>query len=56
MPSAEGLLEGGIQYMHSQCKKRLNGKLERASLVMRAQSYRRRLFSEFDRAKQVFLP
>jgi len=30
--------------------------LKRASLVMRAQSYRRRLFSEFDRAKQVFLP
>ena len=29
---------------------------KRASLVMRAQSYRRRLFSEFDRAKQVFLP
>jgi hypothetical protein len=24
--------------------------------VMRAQSYRRRLFSEFDRARQVFLP
>jgi hypothetical protein len=30
--------------------------LKRASLVMRAQSYRRRLFFEFDRAKQVFLP
>ena len=30
--------------------------LKRASLVMRAQSYRRRLFSEFERAKQVFLP
>jgi hypothetical protein len=30
--------------------------LKRASLVMRAQSYRRRLFSEFDRARQVFLP
>jgi len=29
--------------------------LKRASLVMRAQSYRRRLFSEFDRAKQAFL-
>lgn len=27
-----------------------------ASLVMRAQSYRRRLFSEFDRAREVFLP
>ena len=30
--------------------------LKRASLIMRAQSYRRRLFSEFDRARQVFLP
>ena len=30
--------------------------LKRASLIMRAQSYRRRLFSEFDRTKQVFLP
>jgi MinD-like ATPase involved in chromosome partitioning or flagellar assembly len=30
--------------------------LKRASLIMRAQSYRRRLFAEFDRAKQVFLP
>ena len=30
--------------------------LKRASLVMRAQSYRRRLFSEFDRAREVFLP
>jgi hypothetical protein len=24
--------------------------------VMRAESYRRRLFSEFDRAKELFLP
>lgn len=30
--------------------------LKRASLVMRAQSYRRRLFSEFDRTREVFLP
>jgi hypothetical protein len=30
--------------------------LKRASLVMRAQSYRRRLFSEFDRAREAFLP
>ena len=30
--------------------------LKKASLVMRAQSYRRKLFSEFDRTKQVFLP
>jgi hypothetical protein len=30
--------------------------LKKASLVMRAQSYRRRLFSEFDRIRQVFLP
>jgi MinD-like ATPase involved in chromosome partitioning or flagellar assembly len=30
--------------------------LKRASLIMRAQSYRRRLFSEFDRTKEMFLP
>ena len=30
--------------------------LKQASLIMRAQSYRRRLFNEFDRAKKVFLP
>ena len=30
--------------------------LRRASLVIRAQSYRRRLFSEFDQAKAVLLP
>jgi hypothetical protein len=30
--------------------------LKRASIVMRAESYRRRLFSEFDRAKERFLP
>ncbi len=30
--------------------------LKRASLVMRAQSYRRKLFSELDRVKAVFLP
>lgn len=30
--------------------------LKRASLIMRAQSYRRRLFAEFDRERQVFLP
>jgi hypothetical protein len=30
--------------------------LKRASIVMRAESYRRRLFSEFDRAKDICLP
>jgi hypothetical protein len=30
--------------------------LKRASIVMRAESYRRRLCSEFDRAKEIFLP
>lgn len=30
--------------------------LKRASLVMRAQSYRRRLFAQFDQAKEAFLP
>jgi hypothetical protein len=30
--------------------------LKRASIVMRAESYRRRLFYEFDRAKEICLP
>jgi hypothetical protein len=30
--------------------------LSRASLVMRAQSYRRRMFAEFDRVKELLLP
>jgi len=30
--------------------------LQKASLVMRAQSYRRRMFSEFDRVKELLLP
>jgi hypothetical protein len=30
--------------------------LQKASLVMRAHSYRRRMFAEFDKAKDVLLP
>jgi len=30
--------------------------LQKASLVMRAQSYRRRMFTEFDKVKVVLLP
>ena len=30
--------------------------LQRASLVMRAQSYRRRMFAEFERVKELLLP
>ena len=30
--------------------------LQRASVVMRAQSYRRRVFAEFDRVKDLLLP
>jgi MinD-like ATPase involved in chromosome partitioning or flagellar assembly len=30
--------------------------LQRASLVMRAQSYRRRMFAEFEKAKELLLP
>ena len=46
----------GIQLGQVADRKADVDELKRASLVMRAQSYRRRLFSEFDRAKQVFLP
>ncbi len=30
--------------------------LQKASLVMRAQSYRRRMFAEFDKVKELLLP
>jgi hypothetical protein len=30
--------------------------LQKASLVMRAQSYRRRMFAEFDKVKESLLP
>jgi hypothetical protein len=30
--------------------------LKKASIVMRAQAYRRRLFTEFERAKELLLP
>jgi hypothetical protein len=46
----------GIQLGQVADRKADIDELKRASLVMRAQSYRRRLFSEFDRARQVFLP
>lgn len=37
-------------------RKTIVDELKQASLVMRAQSYRRRLFSEFGRVRQAFLP
>lgn len=46
----------GIQLGQVADRKAVVEELKRASLVMRAQSYRRKLFSEFDRTKQVFLP
>ena len=46
----------GIQLGQVADRKASIEELKRASLIMRAQSYRRRLFSEFDRARQVFLP
>jgi hypothetical protein len=30
--------------------------LQKASIVMRAQAYRRRLFAEFEKAKELLLP
>ena len=46
----------GIQLGQVADRKADVDELKRASPVMRTQSYRRRLFSEFDRARQVFLP
>jgi hypothetical protein len=46
----------GIQLGQVADRKADIDELKRASLAMRAQSYRRRLFSEFDRARQVFMP
>ncbi|MGB6722385.1 MAG: hypothetical protein WBE72_16425 [Terracidiphilus sp.] len=50
------LRQYGIQLGQVAERKTMVDDLKRASLVMRAQSYRRRLFSEFDRAKEAFLP
>src|ERR1700722_1170892 len=50
------LRQHGFQLGKVADRKPIVEELKRASLVMRSQSYRRRLFSEFDRAKQVFLP
>jgi MinD-like ATPase involved in chromosome partitioning or flagellar assembly len=50
------LRQHGIQLGQVADRKTMVDELKRASLVMRAQSYRRRLFSEFDRTKEVFLP
>lgn len=50
------LRQHGIQLGQVADRKTMVDELKRASLVMRAQSYRRRLFSEFDRAKGAFLP
>jgi MinD-like ATPase involved in chromosome partitioning or flagellar assembly len=50
------LRQHGIQLGQVGDRKTMVDELKRASLVMRAQSYRRRLFSEFDRAREAFLP
>jgi MinD-like ATPase involved in chromosome partitioning or flagellar assembly len=50
------LRQHGIQLGQVADRKTVVDELKRASLVMRAQSYRRRLFSEFDRAREAFLP
>ena len=50
------LRQHGIQLGQVADRKATVDELKRASLVMRAQSYRRRLFSEFDRAREAFLP
>ena len=50
------LRQHGIQLGQVADRKTMVDELKRASLVMRAQSYRRRLFSEFDRAREAFLP
>lgn len=50
------LRQHGIQLGQVADRKTVVDEFKRASLVMRAQSYRRRLFSEFDRAREAFLP
>lgn len=50
------LRQHGIQLGQVADRKTAVDELKRASLIMRAQSYRRRLFSEFDRTREAFLP
>ena len=46
----------GIRLGQVAARQNAINELKRASIVMRAESYRRRLFSEFDRAKEICLP
>jgi hypothetical protein len=46
----------GVRLGHVATRRNAINELKRASIVMRAESYRRRLFSEFDRAREGFLP
>ena len=50
------LRQHGIQLGQVAERKTAVDELKRASLIMRAQSYRRRLFSEFDRTREAFFP
>jgi MinD-like ATPase involved in chromosome partitioning or flagellar assembly len=50
------LRQHGVQLGQVAGRKTVVDELKKASLVMRAQSYRRRLFSEFERAREAFLP
>jgi hypothetical protein len=48
--------EHGVRLGQVASRQNSINELKRASIVMRAESYQRRLFSEFDRAKEIFLP
>ena len=51
MPPETGLTLGNIASRKTDAPE-----LQKASLVMRAQSYRRRMFAEFEKVKELLLP
>ena len=46
----------GVTLSDVAARKTTASELQKASLVMRAQSYRRRMFAEFDTLKELLLP
>jgi hypothetical protein len=57
LPELENALRNhGVTLGEVAARKAKVPELQKASLVMRAQSYRRSMFAEFDRVKELLLP
>ena len=57
LPDLENAVRNhGVTLGRCRCQRTNAGELQRSSLVMRAQSYRRRMFAEFEGVKELLLP